>query len=39
MKQSLIQPTMMMLRREPQTEHQNFYHLRNLFTHFFPALE
>ena len=34
MKQSLIQPTMMMLCREPQKQY-TFYHLRNLFIHFF----
>ena len=38
MKQSLIQPTMMMLCREPQKQY-TFYHLKNLFIQFFPALE
>ena len=36
MKQSLIQPKMMMLCREAQKQ-QTFYHLRNLFINFFPA--
>ena len=34
MKQSLIQPNMMMLCRETQKQ-QTFYHLRNLFINFF----
>ena len=34
MKQSLIQPTMIMLCCEPQKQ-LTFYHLRNLFIHFF----
>ena len=37
MKQSLIQPTMMMLCREPQKQY-TFYHLRNLLINLFPAL-
>ena len=36
MKQSLIQPTMIMLNREPQKQ-LTFYQLRNLFIHFFSS--
>ena len=39
MKQSLIQPTMMMLCREIKKKKKEiFYHLRNLFINYFPAL-